>query len=223
MCLTPGTAVTQWRHNGFPQILLVYLRQSIYDSAVAEMYGCDPRTVEVVPRFGMTDPLLEQLALAIRKALVGSMPDDRLYVETLAWTLAAHLARFHCSRSRSIHAPSPDTIPAGRIRRLIEYIDEHLDGNLSLEAMAAQIDVRRLYFAKAFKAAIGKSPHQYVVSRRLERAKDLLKNTDIPIVNIALNCGFCSQSHLSNWFVRIVGVPPAAYRQELRHVGRITV
>jgi AraC family transcriptional regulator len=216
ICITPGAAITQWRHSGYPQILQVYLRQSIYDAVVAEMYGCDPRTAEVVPRFAMIDPLLEQLALAIRNSLFDSMADDRLYVEMLAQTLAAHLARFHCTRSRPTRSVSPDVISAARMRRLIDYIEEHLDGNLSLEALAAQIDVHQLRFAKAFKVAIGKPPHQYVLSRRLERAKDLLKNTGVPIANIALDCGFCSQSHLSTWFARAFGKSPSIFRHEFR-------
>ena len=213
MCLTPGNAITQWQHNGHPEILQVYLRQSIYDSVVAEMYGCDPAAAELVPRFAMTDPLLEQLAVAIHTALRDGTAEDGLYIDSLAQMIAAHLARFHSTRSRPARIASPDGIPGWRMRRLIAYIEEHLDGNLTLEAMAAQVDVSPLYLARAFKAAIGQSPHQYVLARRLERAKELLRNTDTPIVDVALASGFSSQSHLSNWFVRLVGVSPALYRR----------
>ena len=213
MCLTPGNAITQWQHNGHPEILQVYLRQSIYDSVVSEMYGCDAAAAEIVPRFAMTDPLLEQLAVAIHTALRDGTAEDGLYIDSLAQMIAAHLARFHSTRSRPVRASSPDGIPGWRMRRLIAYIEEHLEGNLSLEAMAAQVDVSPLYLARAFKTAIGQSPHQYVLLRRLERAKEMLRNTDTPIVDVALAAGFSSQSHLSNWFVRLVGVSPALYRR----------
>jgi AraC family transcriptional regulator len=213
MCLTPGNAVTQWQHNGHPEILQMYLRQSIYDSVVAEMYGCDPAAAEIVPRFAMTDPLLEQLAVAIHTALRDGTAEDGLYIDSLAQMIAAHLARFHSVRSRPVRLAAPDGIPGWRMRRLTAYIEEHLDGNLSLETMAAQVDVSPLYLARAFKVAMGQSPHQYVLTRRLERAKELLRNTDMPIVDVALACGFSSQSHLSNWFVRLVGVSPALYRR----------
>jgi len=213
MCLTPGNAITRWQHNGHPEILQMYLRQSIYDSVVAEMYGCDAAAAEIVPRFAMTDPLLEQLAVATHTALRDGMAEDGLYVDSLAQMIAAHLARFHSVRSRPVRMAAPDGIPGWRMRRLIAYIEEHLDGNLSLETMAAQVDVSALYLARAFKVAIGQSPHQYVLARRLERAKELLRNTDMPIVDVALASGFSSQSHLSNWFVRLVGVSPAVYRR----------
>lgn len=213
MCLTPGNAITRWQHNGHPEILQMYLRQSIYDSVVSEMYGCDPAAAEIVPRFAMTDPLLEQLAVAIHVALRDGTAEDGLYIDSLAQMIAAHLARFHSVRARPVRLASADGISGWRMRRLVAYIEEHLDGNLSLETMAAQVDVSALYLARAFKVAIGQSPHQYVLARRLERAKELLRNTDMPIVDVALASGFSSQSHLSNWFVRLVGVSPAVYRR----------
>ena len=100
------------------------------------------------------------------------------------------------------------------MRRLVEYIEENLGGNLSLETMAAEVSVSPLYLARAFKTAVGQSPHQYVLQRRLERAKELLRSTDTPIVDVALASGFSSQSHLSNWFQRQVGISPAVYRRQ---------
>ena len=96
---------------------------------------------------------------------------------------------------------------------MIEFIDAHIDGDLSLETLAAQAAISPLYLARAFKSAVGQSPHQYVLERRVERAKELLRNTDSPIVEVALSTGFSSQSHLSNRFQRLVGVSPAAYRR----------
>ena len=214
ICLTPGEATTRWQHAGHPEILQVYLRQSLYTDAVAEMYGCDGATAEIVPRFAILDPLLEQLAIAITTALRDGTAEDGLYIDTLAQMIAVHLARQHSSRSRPVRLASPQRIAGWRMRRLIEYIEENLDGDLSLEAMAAEVEVSPLYLARAFKTAIGQSPHQYVLGRRLERAKELLRNTDTPIVDVALASGFSSQSHLSNWFVRLVGVSPAAYRKQ---------
>ena len=214
ICLTPGSAITQWQHNGHPEILQVYLRQSVYESVVNEMYGCDAAAAGIVPRFAMMDPLLEQLAIAITTSLRDGTAEDGLYIDTLAQMMAAHLARYHCSRSRPARLATPQRISGWKMRRLIEFIEENLDGDLSLEAMAAEVHVSPLYLARAFKTAVGQSPHQYVLRRRLERAKELLRNTDRPIVDVALSAGFSSQSHLSNWFLRDVGVSPAAYRRQ---------
>ena len=96
---------------------------------------------------------------------------------------------------------------------MLEYIEQHLGEDLSLEAMAAEVDLSPLYLVRAFRSTVGQSPHQYVVARRVELARRMLCDTETPIAQIALATGFSSQSHLSNWFRRIVGVSPAAYRR----------
>lgn len=214
ICLTPGNATATWAHSGQPEILQVYLRRSLYESAVAELYNCDMAAAELVPRFAMTDPLLEQLAITITAALRDGRAEDGLYIDTVAQMVAVHLARMHSVQSRPARTAGVKTVPGGKIRRLLEYIEENLDSDLSLAAMGAEVDISPLYLAHAFKSAVGQAPHQYVLGRRIERAKELLRNTDLPVVDVALSAGFSSQSHLSHWFVRQVGVSPAAYRRQ---------
>jgi AraC family transcriptional regulator len=213
ICLTPGEATTRWEHHGHPEILQVYLRGSVYQGAVSEIYNCDMAHAELVPRFAILDPMIEQLAIAITTALRDGTSEDGLYIDTLAQMMAVHLARGHSSQSRPVRIPPMQTLSGWRMRRVIEYIEENLDGDLSLEAMAAEVDISPIYLARAFKAAVSQSPHQYVLSRRVERAKELLRNTELPVVDVALSSGFSSQSHLSYWFQRFMGVSPAAYRQ----------
>lgn len=213
ICLTPGEASTRWQHSGHPEILQVYLRQSVYEAAVSEIYGCDSSGAELVPRFAMLDPLLEQLAIAITNALRDGNAEDGLYIDTIAQMMAVHLARTHSTRARPVRILPAKPLAGWKMRRVIEFIEENLEGDLSLQAMAAEVDISPLYLARAFKAAIGQSPHQYVLTRRIERAKELLRNTDLPVVDVALSAGFSSQSHLSHWFIRQVGVSPAAYRR----------
>ncbi len=215
LCLTPGEATTHWRHEGQPEILQVYLRQSIYEAAVSEIYGVDGTGAGLVPRFAMEDPLLEQLAIAIASALRDGRAEDGLYIDTVAQMIAVHLARNHSTRSRPGRIQTPPGMPGWRMRRLIEFIEAHLDGDLSLEAMATEVEISPLYLPRAFKTAFGQSPHQYVLARRIEKAKQLLRDTAMPIVDVALASGFSSQSHLSNWFIRQVGVSPAAYRKQI--------
>src|SRR5271170_7249280 len=125
ICLTPGEASTQWRHAGHPEILQVYLRQSVYEAAVTEIYGCDSSGAELAPRFAILDPLLEQLAIAITNALRDGGGTDGLYIDTVAQMMAVHLARSHSSRSRPARPPSAGPISGWKMRRLIEFIEEN--------------------------------------------------------------------------------------------------
>jgi AraC family transcriptional regulator len=213
LCITPGKASAGWRHRGNPEILQLYVRDALYASVAEELYGCPGSTVDVVPRFAIVDPLLEQLAISVIGALRDGSAQDRLYVETIAQLIAVHLARAHSTRSRPKPAPVPDALSQRRIRRLIDYIEQHLGGDLTLATMAAEVELSPLYLARAFRAAVGQSPHRYVVGRRIELARRLLSDTTMPIADIALAAGFSSQSHLSAWFRRLVGVSPAAYRR----------
>jgi AraC family transcriptional regulator len=212
-CITPGEASSQWQHSGRPEILQVYLRQSVFEQTVQELYGADATTVDLVPRFAIVDPMLEQLAIAIVEALRDGLSEDGLYVDTIAQMMAVHLARKHSSRSGT--GPSPAAVGLSRqaVRRLVEFIEEHLADDLSLDALSAEVGLSPLYMSRVFKAAVGQPPHRYVLARRVERAKDLLRNTDTSIADVAFATGFSSQSHLSNWFNRAVGVSPATYRR----------
>jgi len=213
ICVTPGGTAARWQHHGHPEILQIYLRQSIYSAAVNEMYGCDASAAEIVPRFAILDPLLEQLALTIAAGLRDNSVRDGLYIDTLAQMIAVQLARYHSSRSGPSNRAIANAAPTWKIRRLMDFIEENLDRDLSLEALAAEVNISPLYLPRAFKSAVGQSTHQYVLQRRVERARKLLGNSDMPIAEIALCSGFSSQSHLSDWFLRLVGVSPAAYRR----------
>jgi AraC family transcriptional regulator len=210
--ITPGSATTQWQHSGRPEILQVYLRHSTYSTVVSEMYGCETAGAQILPRLGVQDPMLEQLCLAIAKALRDGRVREGLYTDTLAQMIAVHLAAHHSSRSQSARLPSTDAIAGWKMRRLMDYIEENLDRDLTLKTMAAEVSLNSLYLPRVFKKALGQTPHQYVLRRRVERARQLLSNTDMPIVDVALATGFSSQSHLSNWFLRLIGVSPAAFR-----------
>ena len=214
ICITPGDTIARWEHHGHPEILQVYVRYPVYCRAVDEMYGCDGARAPLVPRFAILDPLLEQLCIAIATALRDGTVADGLYTDTMAQMIAVHLARHHSTLSRPLHAVAVKAMPNWKTRRLIDFIEDNLERDLSLEALAGEVGVSPLYLPRSFKAAVGQSPHQYVIRRRIERAKQLLSSGDSPIVDIALSVGFSSQSHLSNWFLRIVGISPAEYRRQ---------
>jgi AraC-like DNA-binding protein len=99
-----------------------------------------------------------------------------------------------------------------QLQQVLDYIQTHLDRDLSLAELAETLNLSPTYFASAFKQAIEISPHQYVIQQRVEQAKLMLSKTDLAIVDIALQVGFASQSHLTQQFKRLTGMTPKQVR-----------
>jgi YesN/AraC family two-component response regulator len=101
-----------------------------------------------------------------------------------------------------------------RLRSTITYIQEHLHQNINLEVLSGAIGMNPSYFCRFFQQEIGYSPYQYIIQQRIEKAKILLRQQDLPISDIALQCGFANHSHLDRHFHKLVGMTPKAYRNE---------
>ncbi|MGJ3250599.1 MAG: AraC family transcriptional regulator [Elainellaceae cyanobacterium] len=99
-----------------------------------------------------------------------------------------------------------------QLQQVLDYIQTHLDRDLSLAELAETLNLSPTYFASVFKQAIDISPHQYVIQQRVERAKLMLSKTDFAIADIALQVGFSSQSHLTQQFKRFTGMTPKQVR-----------
>jgi AraC-like DNA-binding protein len=137
----------------------------------------------------------------------------------------AENTRLHCRPRLNIVAHTQPTettlqlrggLPPGTLRRVREYIDSHLNETIDLEKLATTAGLSLHHFARAFKRSTGVPPHGYVLSQRLNRARDLLVRTDKPLAEIALAAGFSDQSHLARQFRQTFGVPPAIFRRSHR-------
>jgi len=107
-------------------------------------------------------------------------------------------------------------LPPRVLRRVQEYIDSHLSEDLELEQLALIARLSLHHFARAFKTSVGVPPHQFVLRRRLNLARDLLTSTDRPIADIAIAAGFSDQSHLARHFRQSFVVSPIAFRRSHR-------
>jgi AraC family transcriptional regulator len=214
--VVPADRVSRWNLNGQPEVLLIYLQRPMVDTLAGEMFGMKPEDVELRPLLGDSDPLMEQLALALLSALRRRERDSNgLYADALARMAAMQALRHHMLRDGTPAAPADDCRdkPPG-MRRLRDFIEAALDADLSLDRLAREAGVSAHTLPRAFLRAFGETPHQYVLHRRLARARELLIGTDLPIVEIALATGFSSQSHLASAFRRLTGVTPGEYRKE---------
>ena len=167
LTLTPGRPASWWSHNGNPQILQVYVHRQLFENAAAEMYDFDPAKADIIPRFAILDPLLEQLSLEVIAALREGDRHDSLYVESLAQLAAVHMVRMHSNgaRPRGNHEPA---IANWKMRRLREYIEVHLDGDLTLAALAREAGVSPSVFAARIQERVWTiTATQYVLARRI--------------------------------------------------------
>ncbi len=215
----PAHVPSTWRLDGSPDMLHIYLRRSMVHAVAEEMFGMDPDTVDLQPILGVMDPMLEQLALSVITAL--QRPEDAyngLYIDQVATMAAAHLLRHYAARP----AARVLSVAGGRAEpglwRARDYVLAHLDGDLGLDVLAREAGMSQIMFAQRFTSAYGETPYKFVVRQRVERARQLLAGSDLPISEIALQTGFCSQSHLSDVFRRHVGETPKAFRHSSRAV-----
>jgi AraC family transcriptional regulator len=162
-------------------------------------------------RLAVTDAHIVDLVRRLETQALGGQPLGSLYVEALSLTLASYVyARYGTEEPSGATDADVPTLPA---ERLIAFVDENLGGNIGLTRLAAVAGYSPDHFARLFKRAFGLSPYQYVLQRRLERAKSMLRDNSHSIAEIAILCGFASQAHFHTTFKARTGVTPRAYRK----------
>ena len=164
---------------------------------------------------GMEDPVIEQIAALGRSELGRQGACGRLYLEGLGTALTVHLLRNYGS-GKQFGKQHKGGLPPAQLRRVVDYIKGHLRDDLNLIELAAVARVRPHHFGEAFKAATGTSPHRYVIARRVERARELLRDRERSISQVAYDhVGFSSQSHLTFNFHRLTRSKPCRLRRSL--------
>ena len=117
--------------------------------------------------------------------------------------------------------PLTTTLPLSRLRRVTDYIREHLDQHLTLAQLGAVVFMSPYHFARLFQHSTGVPPHRFVVRARIDHAADLLAAPELTIAQISRVVGFRTPSHFATVFHRIMGVTPSAYRAQHRYTGRM--
>ena len=211
--ILPGGLDFGVRLEGELDTLHIYLRSEIV-AEVARELGIETGDLALRPSLGESDPLVESLALSVRDAMSDTTPGTPVYVDYLSRVLAARLLRRYSWRNVPAQSAC-GALTRQQMSMVEDFIEEHLAESLSLDDLAAACDLSPSYFARRFKMSTGMPPHQYLIQKRVERAKRLLR-TASPIVEVALDCGFSHQEHLTNVFRRFTGQTPAAYRRNLQ-------
>lgn len=205
----PRGEPSSWNWTTACSIFCLYVEPALLARVAAEDSDLDPARVELIPRANARDPLLYHLGAALLGELRSPGPASRLYVDALTRTLAVHLLRTHTAFAASIADVEAGLTPAA-LRRAQEYIHDNLAQDLTLPEIAAAAGISPSYLARRFRRSTGYSVHQYVVTRRLDVARQLLLDGRHTVAEVATRTGFADQSHLNRHFKQRFGVTPGA-------------
>jgi AraC-like DNA-binding protein len=208
--LTGAAGHLLWvRREAHVQTIILYAHPVLLLHAVNDSRQAD--RVEIVPCFHSGDPLLHHITLVLTAEIYAEDVAGHLYAESLTDALAVHFLRRYTACPQPVRA-LPSGLAPYKLRRTTTYIQQHLDHDLSLVELAAVAQTSPAHFARLFKRATGQTPHQYVLSCRVSRAKELLTDTVLPLSDIGYLVGCTDQSHFTALFRKQVGLTPKAYR-----------
>ena len=182
-----------------------------YDQLASEMVRGG--VIHLAPRYDLNDPLISQLVSTIAHEMKGGF-FDHILADALNTALAVQIARV-CGDPTAITLEPSNGLSRERLKRVYDYIEAHLDDRLTLADLAGVACLSPFHFSRSFKQAAGVGPQRYVMHRRVERAKALMRRTDQPLALIAQEAGFADQSHLTAVFRREIGVTPGHFRAAL--------
>jgi AraC family transcriptional regulator len=203
-----------WDWDETAYVTHIYLSQELMEGVAEEILDGQGDNIDLPDVLHAKDSVIRKIVVAFsREAACGGLGGP-LYAEALSRDLIIHLLRSYAAVSSPWKRPDGDLSISMR-RHILEYIQEHLAFQISLEEMAAQVGLPPWAFARRFKTAFGQPPYAFVLSCRVEQAKRLLISTSLPLSEIAAMCGFSDQAHLTRIFHRTFGMPPGKYR---RHV-----
>ncbi|MGA8533052.1 MAG: AraC family transcriptional regulator [Candidatus Tumulicola sp.] len=207
--IVPAGVPRVWETQSATTKLSMDVSPALLYSVAQSMGVKNPGTVTIVPQLHVTDARIEHIGWAVKAELESNDAFGRTYAEGLGVALAAQLLR----RYARVPEPAPDgALPRRRLERALEYIRAKIANDLSLFELARVAGVSPSHFKTLFKRTVGTAVHQYVIRARVEYAAAMLQRDDAPLVDVALQSGFSSQSHLARCMRRLIGVTPRQVR-----------
>lgn len=210
-CLMPEAVTSDWLVAGPVELFHLYIPRPVFDRIVVSALDRDPAHVSLPERTFFADSSLEQLIRLTFLSKNWHDPADSLALSYAGHMLLAHLIG-HYSTVGEGGLIAKGGLPPRLLRRIETYIEAHLDEQPRISELADIAGLSEFHFARMFKASTGEPPHRFVQRHRVEKAKRLMNETDMELSEIALACGFVTQSHFSACFRKRTGLTPSAYR-----------
>jgi AraC family transcriptional regulator len=200
-----------WIDEAPATILQVQLQPRLLQQAVQDLPPGRRSGADLRPYLQLRDTRLKTLLLALQAEAQTGYDNGRLYTESLSTALALHL-------TRNLAQPEEGKVlPAGfsprQQRLLADYIESHLDQDLSLERLQTLVGLGPSQFKLLFKRSFDSAAHAYVLERRVERARQLIRANKLGLAEIALETGFVDQSHMARCLRRVLGLSATELRR----------
>ncbi len=209
--LLPSGTSGIWRSRHGMEALNLQLSPTFIRNVAAQTTHGDPAKIGFTDQFLIHDAQVEHIGLALLAEVIDGAQNGALYRNTLATALTVHLLRKYSSAH--IDDRLPPALSRIALQRALEYIDSHFSEDIALDALAGLANVSVSHFNKLFRQDVGVSPYQYILQKRVERAKRLLLQGELTIAQIAAEVGFYDQSHLTRHMRNLLGVTPGTFQR----------
>ena len=210
MCLVPRHVETWLRTD---ELHYSYLSVGVSDAALAAACDGTKDDVELCRVGKLVDARVGALAATVNAERIAGFPSGRLFLDSVEQALAVALVNDYAVRHHSLQTHRGG-LGFARLRRIKEFIDAKIEDDLTLCEMAQAVELSTAYFSRMFRKSTGETPHQFLLRRRLERAKKMLRSADERVLDVAVACGFKSQQHFAQVFRHVCRVTPTEYRRE---------
>jgi AraC family transcriptional regulator len=215
LTLLPAACPSHLRWTGrCTEMVQLYFSPSYFGQIVEQEWNIDPGTLEIPGDAHFYNDSIMGLGRLIRDGTNNTAPGGRLLLESLSSAAAVLLLRSQSSVAARISPVAPrGGLGRKALNRVTDYIRDHLAEDIGLIELSSMAGCSPQHFKRAFKRSIGLPPHRFLMARRVERAQGLLARRDLSIAEVAILCGFATQSHLTSVFRQQTGSTPGQWRR----------
>lgn len=212
ICILPANTLHKCRWIDSTEFLTISVESKLINNIANRLNTAE--NIEILPIFAQKEPLIQQIGLSLLAELQSQESLDSFYVNSLVDILIMRLLKGY-GRKIPKNFELVEGLNAFKLKQALDYINDNLDRELRLADIALSLRMSPFYFARSFKQSMGIPPYQYLTQRRIDRAKLLLSNSSLSILEIVQSIGFRTQSHFTRVFREYTGTTPKQYRQEL--------
>lgn len=214
--LLTRAAETRWVWQEEIDVVHVHLTHDLVRAVCQQMYERDISDVLLQDKLKADDPQVYRLAMGLAREAANEEPGSGLLVDSLSCQLAVHLLRRHTEVNFTELHPDHG-MSKSLLSRIDGFVTDRIETSLSLQDLADAVGLSRYHFARRFREATGRTPHEYVMHKRVEAAKGMLaRQRWLSLAQVAAACGFSDQSHLTRVFRAHVGTTPGRFRSSLQ-------